>query len=96
VQEVLSTFLDITGKNNKMLTLFGCPHSNYSWPQKLKEPEQTPTGVQTHYAVCTKCGQEFYYNWKEMKLGKKREVPQCSNSNAKNANASNFFLKQEA
>jgi exosome complex RNA-binding protein Csl4 len=39
--------------------LFGCSHSNYSWPIKRKN---------IIYVTCFDCGKELKYDWKEMKL----------------------------
>ena len=49
--------------------MFGCTHSNYSFPQSPKDrghcPAAGPTGV---YVVCLGCGREFPYDWREMKV----------------------------
>lgn len=44
--------------------LFGCWHSNYSFP--LTECVDTPK--ERTYVVCLECGKEFSYDWKLMKV----------------------------
>ena len=50
--------------------LFGCSHSNYSFPRTVKagqrrSPAAAVTGT---YVVCTECGKEFPYDWHAMKV----------------------------
>lgn len=50
--------------------LFGCWHKNYSFPRTNKQgrkrsPAASLTGV---YVVCLDCGEEFPYDWREMKV----------------------------
>ena len=50
--------------------LFGCWHSNYSFPitskpHERKSPAARFTGT---YVCCLDCGKEFPYDWKEMKV----------------------------
>ena len=49
---------------------FGCHHTNYSFPMSSKSLKQrsaaaTETGT---YVVCLDCGQEFAYDWRQMKV----------------------------
>jgi hypothetical protein len=55
---------------NLMDMLFGCWHSNYSFPLtrrrgQRKSPAAAVTGT---YVVCLECGKEFPYDWHEMKI----------------------------
>jgi hypothetical protein len=50
--------------------LFGCWHTNYSFPITAKPGERRsaaaqPTGT---YVVCLECGKEFPYDWQQMKV----------------------------
>ncbi len=50
--------------------LFGCWHTNYSFPitakgEKRKSAAAAPTGT---YVVCLDCGKEFPYDWEAMKV----------------------------
>lgn len=46
--------------------LFGCWHSNYSFPLASKtNPAAMKTG---HYVCCLDCGKEFAYDWKTMRV----------------------------
>ena len=58
---MLGTIVDI---------LFGCSHSNYSFPRTVKagqrrSPAASVTGT---YIVCVDCGKEFPYDWHTMKV----------------------------
>ena len=58
---MLGTIVDI---------LFGCSHSNYSFPRTVKagqrrSPAASVTGT---YIVCVDCGKEFPYDWHAMKV----------------------------
>ena len=51
--------------------LFGCSHSNYSFPITVRKGQRRnvaaagPTGT---YVVCLGCGKEFPYDWRTMKV----------------------------
>lgn len=45
-----------------MDVLFGCWHSNYSFPLIVRK------GSKDTYVVCLDCGKEFEYDWKAMKV----------------------------
>ena len=50
--------------------LFGCSHKHYSFPitarpGQRRSPAAAVTGT---YVVCLDCGQEFAYDWQEMKF----------------------------
>ena len=50
--------------------VFGCWHSHYSFPVTIRRGQPKPqaaflTGT---YVACLDCGQEFPYDWKEMRV----------------------------
>jgi hypothetical protein len=50
--------------------LFGCWHKNISFPQTLRAGKRrsaaaSETGT---YVVCLDCGQEFAYDWQQMRV----------------------------
>jgi hypothetical protein len=51
-------------------TLFGCSHNRITFPIT---PGRRPAGSRAHrhgtYVVCLDCGQEFRYDWSQMRLG---------------------------
>lgn len=54
---------------NFMDILFGCWHSNYSFPITSKQNRHTAAAhVTGTYVVCLDCGREFPYDWKTMKV----------------------------
>ena len=49
--------------------LFGCWHSNYSFPITAKVGARGKAAQVTGtYVVCLDCGKEFPYDWQEMKV----------------------------
>jgi hypothetical protein len=56
--------------NSVLNALFGCSHDRTTFPLT---PGRKPAGngIQRHgmYVVCLDCGQEFRYNWAEMRVG---------------------------
>jgi len=50
--------------------LFGCSHNRTTFPLT---PGRRPASAGAHrhgtYVVCLDCGQEFTYNWDEMRVG---------------------------
>lgn len=50
--------------------LFGCWHSNYSFPLTAKAEKRLHSAAQATgtYVVCLDCGKEFPYDWKSMKV----------------------------
>jgi hypothetical protein len=49
--------------------LFGCSHSNYSFPRTVRRGERSAAASVTGtYVVCLKCGKEMPYDWKQMKV----------------------------
>ena len=51
-------------------TLFGCSHERTTFPIT---PARKQAGIVPHrhgtYVACLDCGQEFRYNWEEMRVG---------------------------
>jgi len=48
--------------------LFGCWHSNYSFPMTDKLRSNRASQATGTYVVCLDCGKEFPYDWKQMKV----------------------------
>ncbi len=50
--------------------VFGCSHKHCSFPITVRgKQRRTPAASLTGtYVVCLDCGQEFAYDWNEMKL----------------------------
>jgi hypothetical protein len=54
---------------NVMDMLFGCWHTNYSFPITAKKGQIKEAARATGtYVVCLECGKEFPYDWKTMKV----------------------------
>jgi RNase P subunit RPR2 len=53
-----------------MDAMFGCRHSRYSFPITVRAgSRRTQTGQRAGtYVACLDCGQEFRYDWREMKI----------------------------
>ncbi len=53
-----------------MNVLFGCRHSRYSFPVTLRGKARRPqaAALTGTYVACLNCGQEFPYDWQEMKV----------------------------
>lgn len=51
-------------------TLFGCWHSNLSFPLTAKSGQRrnAAASLTGTYVVCLDCGREFAYDWHEMKI----------------------------
>ena len=58
---MMSSFVDF---------LFGCWHSNYSFPITAKPAERRSKATRATgtYVVCLDCGKEFAYDWQQMKV----------------------------
>jgi hypothetical protein len=56
--------------NRIFKTLFGCRHKALSFPQTPRRgTKKTEAAMQTGcYVVCLNCGEEFGYDWKEMRI----------------------------
>jgi hypothetical protein len=50
-----------------MSFLFGCSHKNTTFPMTLRLKNGEAVRDKTH-VVCLDCGQEFAYNWDEMRI----------------------------
>jgi hypothetical protein len=57
---------------NLFRMIFGCWHKRYSFPLTLRRNPQHSSGVSVNqtYVVCLDCGQEFPYDWSQMKRQK--------------------------
>lgn len=54
---------------NLMDMLFGCWHTNYSFPITSKTGSRRGAAQATGtYVVCLECGKEFAYDWNSMKV----------------------------
>jgi hypothetical protein len=58
--------------------LFGCNHSNTSFPMTVRPKTfsgelELPSSASGTYIVCLECGKRFPYSWEEMKVVKSRE-----------------------
>jgi hypothetical protein len=51
--------------------VFGCHHTNYSFPISGKPGRRSSAAAETGaYVVCLNCGKEFAYDWRQMKVVK--------------------------
>jgi len=50
-------------------SLFGCSHQRTTFPLTPSHRMASATHRHGTYVVCLDCGQEFRYDWKEMRLG---------------------------
>ena len=50
--------------------MFGCPHRQLSFPITVRgaRSRSQAASVTGTYVVCLECGQEFPYDWSEMKI----------------------------
>ncbi len=48
--------------------LFGCPHRKTTFPMTIARNSANAQHSQTTYIVCLDCGEEFSYDWNQMKL----------------------------
>jgi hypothetical protein len=49
--------------------IFGCHHSNISFPMTIRDASRRPAGAQMGmYVVCLDCGREFSYDWQQMRI----------------------------
>ena len=62
--------------NSMLNALFGCTHDRTTFPLT---PGRKPAGNGAHrhgmYVVCLDCGQEFRYDWTEMRMGEPVRTP---------------------
>jgi len=51
--------------------LFGCSHNRMTFPLTQGRNFKTPAAAQRRgtYVACLDCGQEFRYDWAEMRIG---------------------------
>jgi len=50
--------------------IFGCSHKRCSFPITVRSAQRRSSAASLTgtYVVCLKCGQEFPYDWNEMKM----------------------------
>ena len=50
--------------------VFGCRHSHHSFPVTIRgaRPRPQAAALTGTYVACLECGQEFPYDWHEMKV----------------------------
>jgi len=53
-----------------MDAMFGCRHARYSFPMTVRPGSRRGLTAQRAgtYVSCLDCGQEFRYDWREMKI----------------------------
>ncbi len=51
-------------------TVFGCKHSRYSFPMSVRPGTRRNAAAHRTgtYVTCLDCGQEFAYDWQQMKI----------------------------
>ena len=67
--------------------LMGCSHSRTTFPLTPSRKMAAQTHRHGTYVVCLDCGQEFRYDWKEMRLG---EPVTAATSATRTATAESF------
>ena len=55
-------------------SLFGCSHQKTTFPLTPSRKMATASNRHGTYVVCLDCGQEFRYDWKQMRVGEPVEV----------------------
>ena len=50
--------------------LFGCAHRKTTFPLTPSRSSRAVAGKRGPYVVCLKCGSEFAYDWREMRVGR--------------------------
>jgi hypothetical protein len=50
-------------------SLFGCSHQHTTFPFTPRRGASNAAPRNGTYVACLDCGQEFAYDWKEMRLG---------------------------
>jgi hypothetical protein len=52
--------------------LFGCPHEHTTFPQTISV-ERDGELIRRTYQCCLDCGDEFLYDWNQMKVDTREE-----------------------
>jgi hypothetical protein len=61
--------------NSILRFLFGCPHSNYSFPRTPRGKDRPQAAAITGtYVVCLDCARELPYDLNEMRLVPKKRI----------------------
>jgi len=68
--------------------LFGCSHDRTTFPLTPSRKMAATTQRHGTYVVCLDCGQEFRYDWKQMRVG---EPVAARSATAGNAAAAESF-----
>ena len=55
-------------------SLFGCSHQKTTFPLTPSRKMATASNRHGTYVVCLDCGQEFRYDWKQMRVGEPAEA----------------------
>ena len=55
-------------------SLFGCSHQRTTFPLTPSRKMATASNRHGTYVVCLDCGQEFRYDWKQMRVGEPDEA----------------------
>lgn len=64
--------------NSVLNALFGCSHERITFPLTPGRNFKATSSAHRHgstYVVCLDCGQEFRYNWAEMRIGEAVGAP---------------------
>jgi hypothetical protein len=63
--------------NSLLSMILGCSHKRTTFPLTPSVKSKLSEGVRSRtYIVCLNCGEEFEYNWKEMRIGSSaRKLP---------------------
>lgn len=57
--------------NSLFSMILGCSHKRTTFPLTPSLKSKLPAGARSRtYIVCLSCGEEFEYNWKEMRIGR--------------------------
>jgi hypothetical protein len=57
--------------NSLLNMILGCAHKRTTFPLTPSLKSKLPDGARSRtYIVCLNCGEEFEYNWKEMRIGR--------------------------
>jgi RNase P subunit RPR2 len=59
-------------------SLFGCSHQRTTFPLTPSRKMATTSNRHGTYVVCLDCGQEFRYDWKQMRVGELVEARPAS------------------
>jgi len=55
--------------------VFGCSHSDYSFPRTVRGGRNAAAALTGTYVVCLECGKEFAYDWQNMSVIRSASEP---------------------